>query len=150
MSDLVHRLISFCDVLPVLSVAGIFLSSKTANHRSVTSCFVFFIRVLATLTAASAVPLPLGWWGDDVWWFIFQASMNSRNCWHQYWGGVHESSLPVAHPGYQVLSDILFRLGLIANCSHTVQYLDCSDLNWRCNHYHPFWHCMTLLVLMCG
>ncbi len=43
--------------------------------------------------------------------------------------GVHESSLPVAHPGYQVLSDILFRLGLIANCSHTVQYLDCGDLN---------------------
>ncbi len=42
--------------------------------------------------------------------------------------GVHESSLPVAYPGYQVLSDILFRLGLIANCSHTVQYLDCSDL----------------------
>ncbi len=36
--------------------------------------------------------------------------------------GVHESSLPVAHLGYQVLSDILFRLGLIANCSHTVQY----------------------------
>ncbi len=59
------------------------------------------------------------------------------------------SSLPVAHPGYQVLSDILFRLGLIANCSHTVQYLDWSDLNWRCNHYHLFWHCMTLLVLMC-
>ncbi len=29
--------------------------------------------------------------------------------------GVHESSLPVAYPGYQVLSDILFRLGLIAN-----------------------------------
>ncbi len=28
---------------------------------------------------------------------------------------VHESGLPVAHPGYQVLSDILFRLGLIAN-----------------------------------
>ncbi len=26
-----------------------------------------------------------------------------------------ESSLPVAHPGYQVLLDILFRLGLIAN-----------------------------------
>ena len=26
-----------------------------------------------------------------------------------------ESSLPVAHPGYQVLSDVLFRLGLIAN-----------------------------------
>ncbi len=26
-----------------------------------------------------------------------------------------ESSLPVAHPGYQFLSDILFRLGLIAN-----------------------------------
>ncbi len=26
-----------------------------------------------------------------------------------------ESSLPVAHPGYQVLSDILFRLCLIAN-----------------------------------
>ncbi len=26
-----------------------------------------------------------------------------------------ESSLPVAHPGYQVLSDILLRLGLIAN-----------------------------------
>ncbi len=31
----------------------------------------------------------------------------------KYRGG--ESSLPVAHPGYQVLSDILFRLGLIAN-----------------------------------
>ncbi len=29
------------------------------------------------------------------------------------WGA--ESSFPVAHPGYQVLSDILFRLGLIAN-----------------------------------
>ncbi len=29
-----------------------------------------------------------------------------------FWG---ESSLPVAHPGYQVLSDIMFRLGLIAN-----------------------------------
>ena len=43
--------------------------------------------------------------------------------------GVHESSLPVAHPGYQVLPDILFRLGLLANCSHTVQYLNCSDLN---------------------
>ncbi len=28
---------------------------------------------------------------------------------------ITESSLPVAHPGYQVLSDILFRLGLIAN-----------------------------------
>ncbi len=28
--------------------------------------------------------------------------------------GVHESSLHVAFPGYQVLSDILFRLGLIA------------------------------------
>ncbi len=41
--------------------------------------------------------------------------------------GVHESSLPVAHPGYQVLSDVLFRLGLIANCSHTVQYLDCQQ-----------------------
>ncbi len=26
-----------------------------------------------------------------------------------------ESSLPMAHHGYQVLSDILFRLGLIAN-----------------------------------
>ncbi len=66
-----------------------------------------------------------------------------------WWVGVHESSLSVEHPGYQVLSDILFRLGLIANCSHTVQYLDCSDLNWRCNHFHLFWHCMTLLVLMC-
>ncbi len=43
--------------------------------------------------------------------------------------GVHESSLPVAHPGYQVLSDIWFRLGLIANSSHTAQYVDCSDLN---------------------
>ncbi len=31
----------------------------------------------------------------------------------RFWGG--ESSLPVAHPGYQVLSDILFRLGLIVN-----------------------------------
>ncbi len=56
---------------------------------------------------------------------------------------------PRGAPGYQVLSDILFRLDLIANCSHTVQYLDCSDLNWRCNHCHVFWHCMTLLVLMC-
>ncbi len=32
---------------------------------------------------------------------------------HMAWRGA-ESSLPVAHPGYQVLSDILFRLGLIA------------------------------------
>ncbi len=30
-----------------------------------------------------------------------------------------------------------------------VLILDCSDLNWRCNHYHLFWHCMTLLALMC-
>ncbi len=29
-----------------------------------------------------------------------------------------ESSLPVAHPGYQVLSDILFRLGLIPRVGH--------------------------------
>ncbi len=52
---------------------------------------------------------------------------------------------PRGAPGYRVLSDILFRLDLIANCSHTVPYLDCSDLNWRWNHYHffgtvwPFW-----------
>ncbi len=31
------------------------------------------------------------------------------------WQGGAESSLPVAHPGYRVLLDILFRLGLIAN-----------------------------------
>ncbi len=42
--------------------------------------------------------------------------------------GVHESSVPVAHPGYLVLSDILFRLGLIANAltqcsSYTVENL---------------------------
>ncbi len=24
-----------------------------------------------------------------------------------------------------------------SECSHTVQFLDCSDLNWRSNHYHP-------------
>ncbi len=36
-----------------------------------------------------------------------------------------------------------------SECSHTVQYLDCSDLNWRCNRYHLFWHDVTLLVLMC-
>ncbi len=40
-----------------------------------------------------------------------------------------ESSLPVAHPGYQVLSDILFRLGLAdSECSHTVQFLDSAVL----------------------
>ncbi len=33
--------------------------------------------------------------------------------------GAHESSLPVAHPGYQVLSNILFRLGLIPNALNT-------------------------------
>ncbi len=36
-----------------------------------------------------------------------------------------------------------------SECSHAVQCLDCSDLNWRCNHYYLFWHGMTLLVLMC-
>ncbi len=36
-----------------------------------------------------------------------------------------------------------------SECSHTVQCLDCSDLNSRCNRYHLFWHGMTLLVLMC-
>ncbi len=36
-----------------------------------------------------------------------------------------------------------------SECSHTVQCLDCSDLNWRCNRYHLFWHGMTLLVLVC-
>ncbi len=52
--------------------------------------------------------------------------------------------------GYQVLSDINFvQTWPDSECSHTVQFLDCSDLNWRCNHYHLFWHGMTLLVLMC-
>ncbi len=37
------------------------------------------------------------------------------------WRGA-ESSLPRAHPGYQVLSDILFRLCLIANA-----VTQCSD-----------------------
>ncbi len=55
----------------------------------------------------------------------------------QQTGGAWEQP-PRGAPGYQVSSDILFRLGLIANCSHTVQYLDCSDLNWRCNRYHLF------------
>ncbi len=63
-----------------------------------------------------------------------------------FWGAWEQPARGA--PGYQVLSDILFRLGLIANCSHTVQYFDCSHLNWRWNHYHLFWHCMTLLVLM--
>ncbi len=36
-----------------------------------------------------------------------------------------------------------------SECSHTVQCLDCSDLNRRCNRYHLFCHGMTLLVLMC-
>ncbi len=27
-----------------------------------------------------------------------------------------------------------------SECSHTVQFLDYSDSNWRCNHYHLFWH----------
>ncbi len=49
--------------------------------------------------------------------------------------GVHESSLPVAHPGYQVLSDILFRLGLIANAltqcsSQTLQFSDCRTMTF--------------------
>ncbi len=35
------------------------------------------------------------------------------------WGAWEQP--PRGAPGYQVLSDILFRLGLIANCSHTVQ-----------------------------
>ncbi len=45
--------------------------------------------------------------------------------------GCNESSLPVVYPpGYQVLSDILFRLGLIANAlSLTAVLIDCSDLN---------------------
>ncbi len=36
-----------------------------------------------------------------------------------------------------------------SECSHTMQCLDCSDLNWRWNRYHLFWHGMTLVVLMC-
>ena len=39
---------------------------------------------------------------------------------------LHESSLPMAHPGYQVLSDILFRLGLIAN-AHSAVLRQCSS-----------------------
>ncbi len=35
-----------------------------------------------------------------------------------------------------------------SECSHTVQFY--SQLNWRCNHYHLFWHCMTVLVLLWG
>ncbi len=63
--------------------------------------------------------------------------------------GVHESSLPVAHPGYQVLSDILFRLGLIANA--LTQWSSLTVATWidvaiiiTC-----FWHGMNLLVLLC-
>ncbi len=49
---------------------------------------------------------------------------------HCHEGVQRAASLPVAHPGYQVLSDILFRLCLIASeCSHTEQCLDCKDLN---------------------
>ncbi len=43
---------------------------------------------------------------------ISYTNINSQSSMYS-WGA--ESSLPVAHPGYQVLLDILFRLGLIAN-----------------------------------
>ncbi len=43
--------------------------------------------------------------------------------------GGGESSLPVAHPGYQVLSDIFVQTWPDSECSHTVQCLDYSDLN---------------------
>ncbi len=33
--------------------------------------------------------------------------------------------------------------------SELLLHRECSDLNLRCNHYHLFWHCNTLLVLMC-
>ncbi len=39
-----------------------------------------------------------------------------------------ESSLPVAPPGYQVLSDILFRLGLITNALTQCSSVDSAIL----------------------
>ena len=39
--------------------------------------------------------------------------------WTSMFNGVYESSLRVAHSGYQVLSDILFRLGMISRLSHS-------------------------------
>ncbi len=88
-----------------------------------------FFRMSHSFRACSA-SIPAG---EADWWSL---------------GGAWEQP-PRGAPGYQVLSDILFRFGLIANCSHTVQCLDFSNLNWRCNRYHLFWHGMTLLVLMC-
>ncbi len=82
-------------------------------------------------------------------WLSLRSSSSRNACANPVCLGGAWEQPPRGAPGYQVLSDILFRLGLIVNCSHTVWYLDCSDLNWRCNHYHLFWHCMTYLVLMC-
>ncbi len=47
---------------------------------------------------------------------------------HLAWGA--ESSLPMAHPGYQVLSDILFRLGLIANAPPPPDAVRFSRRGW--------------------
>ncbi len=56
--------------------------------------------------------------------------------------GVHESSLPVAHPGYQVLSDI-FQTWPDSECSHIVQFLDSAWTHWAVytcfGTVWPFW-----------
>ncbi len=72
-------------------------------------------------------------------WAYFR-STGSGGAWEQPPRGVPWVSGLVGH---------FVQTWLDSKCSHTVQFLDCSDLNWRCNHYHLFWHCMTISVLMC-
>ncbi len=56
-----------------------------------------------------------GWFFKSVNNVILLSGIIDFQCWQTPWGA--ESSLPAAHPGYRVLSDILFRLSLIANLS---------------------------------
>ncbi len=76
--------------------------------------------------------------------FALGFHFHSYICFHAK-PGVHESSLRVAFPGYQVLSDILFRLGLIANaltqCSSQtlVTWIDVAIIIIYFGTVWPFW-----------
>ncbi len=103
------------------------VSYKTGIFR-VLWCQLYFIKAPGTVKFPQMHANPSG----------HLRNRNTMQCHFYAIWGVHESSLPVAHPGYQVFSDILFRLGLSANaltqCRIDVAVIiTCFGTVW------PFW-----------
>ena len=63
---LVLRDIRLCARLDPTASVGVFRYSSRASQGSLSSRNAFFIKFLVTLTAASAFPLDLWWWGEEV------------------------------------------------------------------------------------